>query len=249
MQIRTIIESNGLTISDNGNIKNRIRLLDITLTDGIISYGEIRIDNADGIYSNKFTPKSMIKISTGVVATANEKPPVFLDGFIDSVEEGGLLIIQVLGKGQALKEKRLKRSLHAVDSGKAFSDILRNTGLSYSLGKLPKADLHSWVMPDATLAEHLQRAAIILFPGSVVFVDRNGKLTIDLPENMQKETGITFEIDEFKRLENGTLDTIVDAEINPYDILTVAGVKYIVTNHRILQDGYKNRSLIALDAI
>lgn len=223
--------------------------MDITLTDGIISYGELRIDNVDGSLSGKLTAKSAIKVSTGIVAKPIDTPPVFFDGFIDYVEEGGLIIVQILGKGQGLKEKRLKRSLHAVDASKAFSEILRNTGLSYVLGAVPKLDLHSWVMPDATLAEHLQRAAITLFPGAVVFVDRNGKLKVDLPAKLQNETGIVFEIDEFKRLENGTLDTIIDAEINPYNILTVAGVKYIVTNHRILSDVYKNRSLISLDTI
>lgn len=223
--------------------------MDITLTDSIISYGEIRIDNTDAAYSDKFIAKNPIKISTGIVTGNNQTPPVFFDGFIDSVEEGGLIIIKILGKGQSLKEKRLKKSLHAVDSSKALSEIVRNTGLSYVLGKVPRLDLHSWVMSDATIAEHLQRATLSLFPGAVVFVDRNGKLTIDLPAKIQKETGIVFQVDEFRRFENGTLDTIIDTEINPYDILTVADVKYTVTTHRILSDVYKNRSLIALDTI
>lgn len=249
MELKKKIETGSLVLEDGADRPLRVRLVDITLTNGIISFGELRVDNSDGSFSGKFVQDAEIKVSISLVASGDEVPRLFFTGIIEKVVDDTLILLTLKGSGIKLLRKKIKLSLNAIDSVRVFNDILKNSPLPYELGKLARFDLHSYIMREASVSEQLHRAIGFLGLDFEPYVDRAGILKVKTRAENTKATTISFALDELKKMESMVIETILDTEIDIYNKIKAGDLDYLVTTHRIYCDEHRSKSFISLDEI
>lgn len=247
MELTKKLITGSFTLEDGSDSLLRMKLIDVTTTNDLVSFGEVRLDNADGSLDGKFVKDADIKIELGLIADEGDQVRKIFTGIIEEVIDDTLLLLTLKGEGIKLFRQSFQSSLFLTDNNAVFREILKSSSLLFDLASLTRKALHSYVMNFAPVSEHLQRAIVSLESGFVPWVDREGKLILKTYDGNVKATDIAFELDELTKFENGIVDTILDTEIDIFNKIRVGGLDYVVTSHRFLLDEQRSKSFISLE--
>ncbi len=247
MELSKKIITNRVTIEDGADSLIRFKLIDVTTTNDLISFGELRIDNSDGIFNEKFVINDSIEVFLSISIFNDDDVKIFT-GIIEDVVDDTLIILTLKGEGIKLFRKSFKSSLFLTDNNAVFKEILKNSDLESELETLSRRVLHSYIMPLAPVTEQLQNAILFLDAAFVPWVNRDGKLILKTYDNNLVDTSVVFELDELKKFENNIVETIVDPEIDIFNLIKVGGLDYIVTEHRFLLNERRSKSFVSLEA-
>ncbi len=247
MELTKRIITDRIALEDGAESLLRMRLIDITTVNDVVSFGEIRIDNADKSLDDKFQDDDEITVELGLTIDDADQVRKIFTGIIETVVDDTLIILKLKGAGIKLFRRNLKSSLFLTDNNAVLKEILKSSDLDFELESLTRRPLHSYVMPLAPVSEHLQRALIFLDSTFIPWVNRDGKLILKSYENNIVETDIVFELDEVEKFENNIVHTILDTEIDIFNKIKVGDLDYIVTEHRFILDEQRTKSIISLE--
>lgn len=246
MELTKRIITDRITYKDGAESLMRIKLIDIRTTNNIVSSGEVRIDNSDNSFDGVFIKDDEIKIEIGLGIDDPSSVRKIFTGNIESIIDDSLIILNLIGSGNKLKTQTYKSSLNITDNNAVFRNILDSSSMEYEIDNLTRRPLHSYIMPEAPISEHLQRAIVFLGADFIPWVNREGKLIVKTYENNLKQTDIIFELDEVEKFENDIIETIVDTEVDIFNLIRVGGLDYVVTEHRFILDDRKSKSFISV---
>lgn len=247
MELTKRLITDGFTLEDGADSLLRIKLIDVTAVNDVVSFGEVRVDNADGSLDGKFKKDADIEIELGLNISGDDQVRKIFTGIIEEIVDDSLLILTLKGAGIKLFRKSFKSSLFLTDNNAVLKEILKSSELDFELESMTRRPLHSYVMPLAPVSEHLQRALIFLDSNFIPWVNRVGKLILKTYEKNIVATDIVFELDELKKFENNILETILDTEIDIFNKIKVGALDYIVTEHRYILDEQRTKSFISLE--
>ncbi len=243
MELRKIITVGNTVVEDGRDTEYKIRLIDVTTTNSLLHYGEVRIDNSDFAYEGAFTKGAEITIDLSLGEDALTR---IFTGVIIDVFEGEVIVLTVRGNGEKLKEKRVKKSLNRTTNSEVIRTILENADVEYELGRFETVKRHTYILANGTIAEELLRFnksfGLRLFP----FFNREGKLILKTYDENVVETDVEFEEQEYQRFENDILETVLDVEINLFDKIKILGDDYVVASHRFYLNEQRTRSVITI---
>jgi len=246
MELTKKIQSLSTEIIDGEDATMRIRLIDITTTNSLMAFGELRIANDDLSLNGSFSIDDPITVSLSL--GDNPLTTVFT-GVISNFIEGQLLLLEIRGNAFKMRNDRVTKSLNKVNAGKVIREIMSNTDVEYEVGTLPTANRHSYIMQGGTIAEELHRWNKSFELDFIPYFNRDGKLILNTFEEQLNETDVVFNDDEFKKFENGILETIVDTEIDVFDQIEIMDVQYYVASNRFLLNERKSKSFIGVTQI
>lgn len=228
---------------DNDESTKLTKLFDLTLTDSLMQYGEVRLDNSNGFFTGDFKKGDEFTVDMGV----DSAPARFFTGIVDDVFESSVVILKVEGNAGKLHSKTLKKSFNKISAAEVIKFILQGTGVKYSNGKLPSTKYHSYVIAGGTPIEELIRVNEFLNLGFETYFDKKGSLVLKTEKESINKTEIVFAANNFARLENGIFETFLVPEVAVFDQIKILDGDFVVRNHRIYYDGNKSRSIFAVE--
>ena len=246
MELTKQIQSGNIIVRDDADATLKIKLIDVTTTNSLMAYGEIRVANDDLSLDGSFLAEDPIIISIGL---GDNVPEVVFTGLISSAIQGQLIILEVRGNAYSMRSKIVKKSLNKTNAKKVLQEILSKAGVAYEIGNIPDIKRHSYIMQSGAVAEEIHRFNESFGLNLTPYFDRTGKLIVKTAEENIKATDIIFEADEFKKFENGILETIVDTEIDIYNQIEIMDVQYYVASNRFLLNDRITKSYIAVTQI
>lgn len=247
MELTKKIITSRITFEDGADSSPRIKLTDITTTNNLISFGELRLDNADGSFDGKFQKDDNIEVELGLKIAETDTIRKIFTGIIESIVDDSLMILNLKGAGIKLFRKTTKASLFLTDNNAVFREILKGSDLPFVLEGLSTRALHSYIMRLAPVSEQLQRAIVFLDAGFVPWVNRDGTLILKNYENNIVATDVVFELDEVRKFENDIVETLLDTEIDIFNKIRVGGLDYVVTEHRFFLNEQRSKSFISVE--
>ncbi len=226
----------------------RLKLIDVTLSNDFVAFGEVRVDNFSGVFDGKFNTGDEIKIFAQIQFDGSTDTPLIWTGEIERVEENTNIILFLRGFGARLTRKKFKRSFRGVNASQIINDILSGVGIEFEIGKLPSRRFHSYQAANGTVVDEINRVNESLDLGFTPFINREGKLFLKSDDELITETEVAFDEGEFKKFEQNTLETLLDPQIEVYHIITVLEIKYLVNGHRVLINDQQTKSFLTLEA-
>ena len=246
MELIKIIVSGDTEIIDDQESVVKIKLIDITTTDSLMAFGEIRIANEDLSLNGAFVKDAEITVALSLGISA---PKVVFKGVISNVIDGQLILLDVRGKAFKWLNTRVKKSLNKITPEKIIREITSQLDGKLELGEMPKIKRHSYILHNGTIAEEIHRFNKTFNLNLVPYVDRLGNLILKTLEDNVKNTDIAFNDKEFRKFENGILETMLDVEVDVFNIIQIMGVGYIVGSHRFFINDRKTKSFISVTQI
>jgi len=242
MEIRKLLQVGSTEIEDDAS-KNLIRLIDLTTSSSFMQYGEVRLANADGRFSDTFKKGQFFSADFSL----GSEPSRFFTGVVYEVFESTIVILKVRGNAEKLKTKPLKKSFNKVGAADVIRYCLEGTGLSYSLGNVAPVRRHTYLIAGGSANEEIIRANHFFGLGFAPWFDKDGKLVLKTSVQNKKKTDVEFNGKDFTRFENGILETFFIPELEVYSEFTILDQKYVANTHRIYVDGNKSKSIISVE--
>lgn len=242
MQIRKKLIVGSKTIEEI-NSSNIIPLIDLTTSASFMQYGEVRLQNNDGRFTDTFKKDQAFSADFAL----GSDPVRFFTGVVYEVFESTVVVLKVRGNAEKLKTKPLKKNFNKIGAADVIKYCMDGTGLSYSLGTVPSVRRHTYIIAGGSANEEIIRANFFFGLGFAPYFDRDGKFIMKTPVQNKKKTDFIFHGDDFTRFEDGVLETFFVPEIEVYSEFVILDTKYVVNNHRIYVDGNKSKSIIAVE--
>lgn len=248
MELKKIVKTNSVTVEDDAQTISKIKLIDVKTAANLNSFGEVRIDNFDDQLTGKFKIDDEISVELGLSTFQGpENSEIIYTGIIEKIFDDTLIILELKGKGELLKRKKFKKSFNQIDVAAIIRDIMNGTGIDFELGEISNIRRHSYVAPNGTILQEINRVNESFGLELIPFFDRTGKLILKTFDENIKETDVEFDTDEFKRFEDETLETILDVEIDLFNKIRILDVDYIVNAHRFFLDDRRSKSFITVE--
>ena len=223
-----------------------IKLLDVSISNNLAAFGEIRLENYSGVFNGKFKVDDEIKISAGLRTDLDTAATLLFTGLIENVEEDSQLILKIIDFGKKLLDAKFKRTFNQVTPAQILGNILGGSGIEFELGILSTKKRHTYISPNGTLFEEINRANNSFGLNLIPFFDRTGKLLLKTETELIKATSIVYEDGEFKRFEENILETILDVEVDVFEEIEILGIKYLVNGHRFFINDRTTKSFITV---
>jgi hypothetical protein len=234
------IKAGSVTLND------RLLFLDIRTNNNANPWGEIRLRNEDGALSGAFNVGDPITVAAGLTFDGAGIPPVLLTGrIVERYDETAFRAI-LHGRTDELNEKRFKRSFNGASPALILAEVLRSSGLPYSLGTLPDKKYHAYIAANGTIVEEVNRINKTFGLNLAPYMDREGVFHVKTAEESRNPTDTVFNAGEFKSFEKNILETVFDKAVDIYDEIKVLGNSYIVTDNHFYYDANRTKSLITL---
>ncbi len=221
-------------------------LVDVTTTNSLMAHGELRISNDDLSLNGSFVKDADITVA---LALGDNDLTTIFTGVIANAIDGQLIELEVRGNAYKMRDAKVKKSLNKTNARKVILAILANANVEYELGDLPSGNRHSYIMHSGTVAEEIVRFNESFGLELIPYFTRDGVLMLKTFEEQLIETDIVFRADEFKKFENGILETIVDTEIDIFNQIEIMDVEYYVASNRFLLNERKSKSFITVTQI
>jgi hypothetical protein len=241
MEIKNKIISGGLEITGA-----RVMEIDVSTSSAHIPFGEVHLDNSDGSLSVQIEKGDTLDVYTSLVYDPDTEPVKIITGKVKEIYPEQRFRITIQGTGAKYHDIKFKRSYNQVKGRRVLNDIINEAGIAAIFGTVPEKDLHTFISPNGSALEEINRVITSFGLDLAPYWDRNGTLILKSVSENQVDRSTVFNAGEFLKFENYILQTALDSQIDLYNIVTVLDKKYYVTAHRFKANHTSAKSLITL---
>lgn len=224
----------------------RVMEIDISTAAAFIPFGEVHLDNSDGALSGQIAEGYTLDVFAVLAFSPDSEPVKIITGRVKETYEEKRLRVTVQGTGAKYRDMKFKRSYNQVKARRILNDIINESGIIAVIGTVPEKELHTFISPNGSTLEEINRVISSFGLDLAPYWDRFGRLILKSVSENLADKGIVFNSGEFTKFENYILHTAMDVQIDLYNIVNVLDKRYYVTAHRFKANQTTAKSLITL---